>query len=163
MVVRLTAIRAIRFRLWRPAPRRSCSTRGSATGTIDPLLASELQQFHVEGPEPNAVVEVAQVREFVAQGAHQAGIKQRLAGDGVAKPDLDHAIFVTDAVAALYIGALGLDRPVTEAEPPGDLLCVSIEARDQAARCCAIHPAFAIFHVAKLSVGSGQRQENRPT
>ena len=154
MLVLLAAIRAIRLRLLRLAPRRSCGTRRPTTGAIDPLLARELQQFHVEGPEPNAVVEVAQVREFVAQSAHQAGIKQRLPGDGVAKPDLDHAIFVTDAVAALYIGALGLDGAVSEAEPPGDLLCVSIEARDQAARCRAIYPTLAILHASKLSVGS---------
>ena len=141
MLALLAAIRAILFRL----SRLSCGTRRPKTWAIDPLLARELQQFHVEGPEPNAVVEVAQVREFVAQSAHQAGIKQRLPSDGVAKPDLDHAIFVTDAVAALYIGALGLDRAVSEAEPPGDLLCVSIEARDQAARCRAIHRTLAIL------------------
>ena len=153
MLALLAAIRGVLFRLSRFAQRLSCGTRRPKTWAIDPLLARELQQFHVEGPEPNAVVEVAQVREFVAQSAHQAGIKQWLPSDGVAKSDLDHAIFVTDAVAALYIGTLGLDRAVSEAKPPGDLLCVSIEARDQAARCRSIHRTLAILHAGKLSVG----------
>ncbi len=118
------------------------------------MLASELQQFHVEGSEPNAVVEVAQVREFVAQSAHQTGIAQRLSGYSVAKPDLDHAIFVTDAVPALHVGALGLDRLVIEAKPPGDLLCVSVEARDQASRYFAILLIPATLHASKFSVGS---------
>ena len=117
------------------------------------MLTSELQQFHVEDSEPNAVVEVPQVRKFVAQRAHQTGIAQRLSGDSVAKPDLDHAIFVTDAVPALDVGALGLDRPVTEVKPPGDLLCVSVEARDQASRYFAILLILATLHARKLSVG----------
>jgi hypothetical protein len=117
------------------------------------LLTSELQQFHIEDSEPNAVVEVSQVREFMAQRAHQTGIAQRSSGDSVAKPDLDHAIFVTDAVPALDVGALGLDRPVTEAKPPGDLLCVSVEARDQASRYFAILLILATLHARKFSVG----------
>jgi len=107
------------------------------------------------------VVEVTQVREFVAQSAHQTGIAQRSSGHGVAKPDLDHAIFVTDAVPALHVGALGLDRPVTEAEPPGDLLRVSVETSDQTSRYVAIFLILATLHARKFSVGSGQRQEGR--
>jgi len=148
------AVGAIRLRLLRFARRRRSGARSATTGPIDTLRASELQQFHVEGSESNAVVEVAQVREFVAQGAHQTGIEQRSPADDVPKSDLDHAVFVTDAVAALDVGALGLDRSITEVEPPGDLLCVPIETRNQAARRRAIHPTFAMLHAAEFSVGS---------
>ena len=137
MIVSSPAVRGGGSRLWRPlrfAHQRSFRIRTPAAGAVDALLASELQQFHVEDSEPNAMVEVAQVREFVAQSARQTGIAQWSSGDSVAKPDPDHTIFITDAVPALHVGALGLDRPVTETEPPGNLLRVSVEERDQTSR-----------------------------
>ena len=89
MLALLAAIRAILFRLLRLAPRLGCGTRRPKTWAIDPLLARELQQFHVEGPEPNAVVEVAQMREFVAQRGDETRVSKRFFGHGVAEPDLD--------------------------------------------------------------------------
>ena len=68
MIVSSSATRRGGFRLWRPpllAHQRIFRIRTRTTRAVDALLTSELQQFHVEGPKPNTVVEVAQVRKFV--------------------------------------------------------------------------------------------------
>ncbi len=64
-----------------------------------------------------AVIEVPQVGQLVAQGVHEARVFERPAGGRVAQPDPDRPVREADAVAALHVGALGLEHAVTQAEP----------------------------------------------
>ena len=68
------------------------------------------------------MVEVAQVRELVAERVHEARVLERRPVSGVAQPDPDRAVGVADAVAPLHAGALGRDRAVAQPEAARDAL-----------------------------------------
>ena len=85
-----------------------------------PAVPRPLDDALVEAPEAQAVVEVAEMCELVAERGHQARVAERLAGDDVREPDPDRAVAIADAVAALHARTLGLDDAVAEAEARGD-------------------------------------------
>ncbi len=114
-------------------PGRPLRCRIRLARSVDLLRSRKLQQLLIESPKAKPVVEITQVREFVAQRADQTGVAQWSARDGVAKSDLDHPVVVTDAKAAGYVGALGFDRAVAETESPTDVLSIAVEPFDQGA------------------------------
>jgi len=138
-IVAVALLTAIRFRLPRFAPRRTCRTRRPETGAIDSLLACELQELHVEGPEPNTVVEVAQVRELVAEGVDEARVLERPTRRRVHQPDADGAVGEADAVAPLDVGALRLEHAIGESEARADPQRVPLQTSHQLLLLPPIH------------------------
>ena len=112
---------------------------------VDALAPRVVEQLAVERPEAQAVVEVAQVRELVAERVHQARVLERAPGQRVAQPDPDRAVGVADAVAPLHVGALGRDLLVPQAEAAGDALRIRIEPFHQAVRQSLVHAAGRVF------------------
>ena len=90
-----------------------------------------LEDAPVEGLEALAVVEVAQVRQLMAERVDEARVLERPAGRGMEQPDADRAVAVADAEPALHLRSLGLDHPIAEAEDARDAQRVAFEFFDQ--------------------------------
>lgn len=77
------------------------------------------------------MVEVAEVRELVAERRDQARVAERLPGNDVSEADADGAVAIADAVTASHPGRLRLDDSVAEPEVVRDDDGVAVEARHQ--------------------------------
>jgi len=91
--------------------------RGFA-GAVDTFASGVLQNPQIKGLKTRAVVEVAKVSQFVAEGVDEAGILEGTTASDVLQPQGDSAVRVTDAVAAAHIGSLGEDLRELESEVP---------------------------------------------
>ena len=81
--------------------------------------------------EAGAVVEVAQVRELVAERVDQAGVAQEPSGRDVAQPDPDAPVLVADAVAPPDPGRLGIDPPQREPKAAGEVTPIRSQPLEQ--------------------------------
>jgi Lon protease-like protein len=100
-----------------------------------------LENAPVERLEPPAVVEVAQVRELVTQGVDEARVLEGASGTRVAQADADRPVRVADAEAPPHVRALGLERPIPQAECDGDAAGVALEPCHHFAETLAQAPA----------------------
>ncbi len=83
---------------------------------VDALMPRPAQQSPIEILEGRRVVEVPQMGELVAEGIDETRILERLSGLHMSQPDLDRAVRITDPVAALDVGALGLEGLIPQTE-----------------------------------------------
>ena len=86
----------------------------------------------IQPPEAAAVVEVAQVRELVAERVDHHRVLQQIVRAQLVQPDLDAAVRVADAVAAADPLALRLDRLERQLEGGREDLGVAAQPQQRA-------------------------------
>ena len=109
---------------------------GVHTGAIDPLAPRVFENPSVERLEALAVIEMAEMRELVAERVDQARVLERSTRRRVLQADADRPVPVADAQPALHLRALGLDRAVAESEDPRDARRIAFELLDQQHGVC---------------------------
>ena len=128
-----------------------------AARPIDAVAPRELEQLAVERPEAQAVIEVAQVRELVAQRVHEARVLERAAGERVAQADADRAVREADAVAAASRWRARPRSPCTGARSAARCAARRVEAAPSAVRQPFVHAARRSFRARPLSSRSRTR------
>lgn len=100
-------------------------------GPIDPFSAREFQNLEIEAAEARAMVEMAEMRQLVAQGVDQAGVFQGETGFDVPQPDGNPAFRGAHAVAALHARRFGSDFQIREPKVPCEEAGMQAQLLDQ--------------------------------
>ena len=107
------------------------------------------------------MVDVAQVRQLVAEGVHQARVLEGLFRSDMGQADSDRAVGEADAVSPLDVGPLGLEDAITQPKAGADAQSIPLQPRHQLFPGPPVHPS-PVPPSDKCRDGGELRQRLRP-